>query len=52
VHIDKVEDDILRQTKLESLGLKVMRFKASDVLNNLKDVIEAIASYINEFENK
>ena len=52
VHIDKGEDDIARQSKLESLGLKVLRFKASDIMNNLNEVIDAIVDYIEEFEKK
>ena len=51
-HIDKVEDDIARQTKLESFWLKVLRFKASDIMKNLNDVIEAIEDYIEEFEKE
>ena len=52
VHIDKWEDDIIRQTKLESLGLKVLRFKASDIMKNLNNVIEAIEEYIKIFEKE
>ena len=52
VHIDKGEDDIARQSKLESLGLKVLRFKASDIMKNLNEVIEAIVDYIEEFEKE
>ena len=49
VHIDKGEEDIERQSKLESLGFTVLRFKASDIVKNLNDVIEAIENYIEEF---
>ncbi len=52
VHKDKGEDDIVRQSRLESLGLKVLRFKASDIMNNLNEVIEAIKNYIEEFERR
>ncbi len=52
VHIDKGEDDFTRQSRLESLGLKVLRFKASDIMKNLNDVIEAIEDYIEEFEKE
>ena len=51
-HIDKGEDDIARQSRLESFGLKVLRFKASDIMKNLNDVIEAIEDYIEEFEKE
>ena len=46
VHKDKGEDDIERQSKLESFGLKVLRFKASDIMKNLNYVIEAIEDYV------
>ena len=46
VHMDKGEYDLKRQCKLEALGLNVLRFKASDVLKNIKDVVEAIKYYI------
>ena len=52
VHIDKGEDDIARQKKLESLGLKVLRFQASDIMKNLNDVIESIEDYIDDYEKK
>ena len=52
VHIDKGEDDIKRQSKLESFGLKVLRFKASDIMKNLNYVIEAIEDYVEKFEEK
>ena len=52
IHIDKGEDDITRQSKLESLGLKVLRFKASDIMKNLNDVIEIIENYIEVFEKE
>ena len=50
VHKDKGEADIVRQSKLEALGLKVLRFKAKDIIMNLIDVIESIINYIDEFE--
>jgi len=46
VHIDKGEDDIKRQSKLESLGLHILRYKATDILKNLNDVIDSIKTYI------
>ena len=52
IHIDKGEDDITRQSKLESIGLTVLRFKASDIMKNLNDVIEVIEDYIRVFEKK
>ena len=52
VHKDKGEADIVRQSKLEALGLKVLRFKAKDIIMNLIDVIESIINYIDEFEKE
>ena len=51
-HIDKGKDDVVRQTNLEALGLKVLRFKASDIMKNLNNVIEAIEDYIKIFEKE
>ena len=52
VHIDKGEDDIKRQSKLESFGLKVLRFKASDIIKNINYVLEAIGDYVEKFEEE
>ncbi len=52
VHKDKGEDDIVRQSRLESIGLKLLRFKAIDIMKNLKDVIESIINYIEVLEKK
>jgi len=52
VHKDKGETDIVRQSKLESLGLKVLRFKARDIMKNCTDVIESIINYIDKFEKE
>ncbi|MBN2017733.1 MAG: endonuclease domain-containing protein [Candidatus Cloacimonetes bacterium] len=48
VHLDKGENDIIRQLRLESLGLNVLRFKATDILKNLNDVIDSIQNYISK----
>jgi len=48
IHLDKGKDDIIRQKRLESLGLNVLRFKATDILQNLNDVIDSITNYIND----
>jgi very-short-patch-repair endonuclease len=42
------EKDIKRQKRLESLGVKVIRFSDSDVKNNLSWVLSEIKSYIND----
>ena len=52
VHVDKGDGDIERQSRLEALGLTVMRFTAKDVIQNLPDVIETISNYIKNFEKK
>ena len=48
IHLDKGKDDIIRQKRLESLGLNVLRFKATDILQHLNDVIDSITNYIND----
>jgi len=48
VHLDKGKEDASRQIKLESLGLHVLRFQASHVLKNLKDVVDSIMNYIDK----
>ena len=52
VHKDKGVNDIVRQSRLESIGLKLLRFKAIDIMKNLKDVIESIINYIEVFDKK
>jgi very-short-patch-repair endonuclease len=51
-HNEKLEEDILRQQKLESLGLSFLRFYDQDVKKNLSGVIKAIELWIEEFELK
>ncbi|HBH45957.1 MAG: hypothetical protein A2445_00740 [Candidatus Jacksonbacteria bacterium RIFOXYC2_FULL_44_29] len=41
-HDYKFEDDNIRQKKLESLGMKVLRFSDSDVRYNLDGVVSVI----------
>ena len=45
-HNDKVDADKARQRALESLGIKVLRFKDSDVRYNINSVVESIKSEI------
>jgi len=52
VHLDKGKEDAERQSRLEALGLNVIRFSAKDVMRNLPDVIDAICNYINGYEKK
>ena len=45
-HNHKLEDDKLRQRKLESLGIRFLRFYDDDVGNNLDGVLTAIRSWV------
>lgn len=45
-HDNKIEKDEVRQEMLESLGMKVIRFKDTDVRYNLESVVESIKSQI------
>jgi very-short-patch-repair endonuclease len=40
------ERDQLRQQRLESLGMQVLRFRDEDVLQNLEGVLEAIRQWV------
>ena len=51
-HNQKLEKDRLRQQKLESLGLSLLRFYDLDVKNDLNGVIIIIKLWIDEFESK
>ena len=41
-HSQKIESDILRDIHLRMDGWKVRRFKASEIHNNIKEVVEEI----------
>ena len=43
---DIKNNDIIRQTDLESLGIKVLRFTTNDILKNLETTIEIIEKNI------
>jgi very-short-patch-repair endonuclease len=45
-HDSKVEYDKNRQTKLESLGLHLLRFSDLDVKSNMEGVISTIENWI------
>ena len=51
-HNDKSEKDQIRQQKLESLGLSVLRFYEWDVKKDIHAVIKTIEIRIEEFEKK
>ncbi len=45
------EKDAARQERLESLGVKFLRFKESDVRKNMRAVLETIEHWIKENKN-
>ena len=45
-HDIKIEKDIARQKELEALGIKILRFRDSDIRYNLSGVIENIKTEI------
>ncbi len=45
---DVIENDIIRQQRLENAGFKVIRFKGEEVLKDIKRVREIIQITINE----
>lgn len=46
IHDYTQEEDALRQEFLESLGLRVLRFRNAEVLNSIDGVLEVIAGYL------
>ena len=44
------EKDRIRQERLESLGVHMLRFSDTDVKNNLSSVLKEIKGYIEELE--
>ena len=44
-------NDIQRQRKLETLGLKILRFGNEDIKNNLEEVLYSIENWIIQFDN-
>lgn len=49
-HINKIEEDQIRQQRLESLGIHFLRFSDHDVKNNMDGVLKRIESWIEDFE--
>ena len=47
-HDFKIEDDKIRQEFLQSISLTVLRFRESDVKNNLDSVISSIKQWIDK----
>jgi len=50
-HDHRISQDIVRQERLESLGITVLRFLDVDVKNNMAGVIESIIVWIEKFES-
>ena len=51
-HNSKSESDQIRQQKIESLGLSVLRFYEWDVKKDIHVVVEVIENWIEKFEKK
>ncbi len=49
-HINKIEEDQIRQQRLESLEIHFLRFSDHDVKNNMDGVLKRIESWIEDFE--
>jgi very-short-patch-repair endonuclease len=49
-HINKYEYDLRRQKKLESLGVRFIRFEDLDVKRNINDVLRTLIIIISEQE--
>lgn len=44
------KNDSVRQTKLEEVGFRVLRFKDEEVLNDIGNIVRAIENYIDEYK--
>jgi very-short-patch-repair endonuclease len=51
-HDNKYEYDLKRQRKLESMGVRFIRFEDIDVKRKMNDVLRALEIVISEIENK
>lgn len=49
-HFGKEEYDLIRQNKIESLGIRFIRFSDSDVKRNMQGVIQSLTEKIEEIE--
>ncbi len=47
--VEVARKDIVRQTRLESLGVSFLRFEDLDVKRNMTSVLDQIVSWIHEF---
>ena len=50
VYRDDPEQDVVRQQRLESLGIYVMRFDDLEVKQNIEEVMDSISAWIEVFE--
>ena len=50
-HNYKVEKDQVRQNRLESLGINLLRFLDIDVKRNMNGVLQTLNAWINNFES-
>ena len=50
-HNYKVEKDQVRQNRLESLGINLLRFLDIDVKRNMNGVLQTLNTWINNFES-
>ena len=49
-HVHKIEEDQIRQQRLESLGIFFLRFSDHDIKNNIDGVLKRIESWVEDFE--
>lgn len=50
IHDYQIEKDKLRQEKIESFGVRFLRFSAKDVLTNMEGVLITIEAWIKEHQ--
>ena len=51
-HNEKSEKDQVRQRKLESIGLSIIRFYEWDIRKDIRAVVQGIENWMEEFERK
>jgi len=50
-HASKCEEDILRQQKLERLGIRFLRFRDIDVKQNMVAILQKIDAWIENYDS-
>ena len=48
--LEVYQKDTIKEKRMNSLGIEVLRFSDWQVLNDMENVLRAIENYINEFE--